>query len=94
MNRFLALLFIALVTFIIVLLATNPDWIGEIWLYVIGLFGLIAKIFKSAAAKFTDVFKEIAAKKEEAKKEASQPTYRANERTEAGCNFPQNPHQR
>jgi hypothetical protein len=69
MNRFLALLFIALVTFAIVLLATNPDWVSEIWLYVIGLFGLIGKIFKSAANRFKNVFKDIAAKKEETKKE-------------------------
>lgn len=47
MNRIIALLFIALLTFAIVMLAFNPDVFQKIYLYLIGLFGFIVKAFQS-----------------------------------------------
>ncbi|MFZ6011277.1 MAG: DUF5675 family protein [Bacteroidota bacterium] len=46
MNRFIALLFIALVTFVIILLVTNPDAVNDIWLYVVGFAGAVGSMIK------------------------------------------------
>ena len=54
MNRFTALLLIALLSFILVLLITNPDLFNDIYLYLIGLAGVIVKAlqgFRDSIAK-------------------------------------------
>ncbi len=44
--RGVGLLFIAIITFVIVLLVKNPDIVKEFWLWVIGLAGIIVHIFQ------------------------------------------------
>ncbi len=46
MSRITALLFIGLITFILVLLATNPDLFEKIYLYFIGLAGVVIEAIK------------------------------------------------
>ncbi|WP_373493131.1 DUF5675 family protein [Aquiflexum sp.] len=57
MKKFAALLIIALVAIIVLVLLTNPDLFGKIWLYIIGFIGYILVLvengFKKIAGAFT-----------------------------------------
>ena len=46
MNRFTILLFVALVTFFIVLWLKRPDVVSNIWLWLVGLAGPIIILYK------------------------------------------------
>ena len=44
--RWLLLLLIAIITFVIVLLVKNPDIVKQFWLWVVGFSGIIIHIFQ------------------------------------------------
>ncbi len=46
MNRFLILVLIAGATFLLILFAVRPDLISNIWLWFVGLAGVIVKLFQ------------------------------------------------
>ncbi|RPH34018.1 MAG: hypothetical protein EHM93_02325 [Bacteroidales bacterium] len=46
MNRFIALLFVALITFLAVLYVKRPDVLSNVWIWIIGLAAPIAGLFK------------------------------------------------
>ena len=46
MNRFLLLVLIAGATFLLILFAVRPDLISNIWLWFVGLAGVIVKLFQ------------------------------------------------
>ena len=46
MNRFIALLFVALITFLAVLYVKRPDVLTNVWIWIIGLAAPIAGLFK------------------------------------------------
>lgn len=54
MNRFLLLVLVAAVTFLLILFAVKPELIDNIWLWLVGLSGFIVKAFQS----LVDFFKE------------------------------------
>ena len=54
MNRFLLLVLVAGATFLIILFAVKPELIDNIWLWLVGLSGVIIKAFQS----LVDFFKE------------------------------------
>ncbi len=67
MNRFLLLVLIAGATFLIILFAVKPELIGNIWLWLIGLAGVIVKAFQMLIDFFKEKFsgdKETTDKKE------------------------------
>ncbi len=55
MNRFLLLVLIAGATFLLILFAVRPDLISNIWLWFVGLAGVIVKLFQW----LTDYFKKL-----------------------------------
>jgi len=55
MNRILLLILVAGATFLIVLFAVKPELIGNIWLWFIGLSGVLVKAFQS----LFDYFKNL-----------------------------------
>lgn len=67
MKRFLLLLLIAVITFVIFALIKNPGVLEEIWLWIIGLIGLIIKSFRS----IFEYFKNLIADDETSVKEAT-----------------------
>ena len=44
--RWLLLIFVAIITFGIILLVNNPDLVHKFWLWVIGLAGVIVELLK------------------------------------------------
>ena len=78
MNRLTALLFIALLTFILVLLITNPDLFNDIYLYLIGLAGVIIKALQGVA---NSIKKAIKGDDEEVKTESKPAKQPANKST-------------
>ena len=46
MNRFIGLLFVALITFLAVLYVKRPDVLSSVWMWIIGLAAPIAGLFK------------------------------------------------
>jgi len=46
MNRIIALLFVALITFLAVLYVKRPDVLTNVWMWIIGLAAPIAGLFK------------------------------------------------
>jgi len=46
MNRFLALLLVALITFLAVLYVKRPDILSNVWMWIIGLAAPIAGLFR------------------------------------------------
>ena len=61
MNRFIALLFIAVLTFLAVLYVKRPDMLKDIWMWIVGLSAPVAGLLKR-------IYEEI---KERIKKEES-----------------------
>jgi hypothetical protein len=59
MNRLILLLFIGGLTFLLIMLAYNPDVFNDIWLYLIGLSGGIIHLFKMAAEKIKEFSKDL-----------------------------------
>jgi len=55
MNRILLLLLIAGATYLLVVLAVKPELIGNMWLWFVGLSGLIVKVFQL----LTDFIKKL-----------------------------------
>lgn len=57
MNRFIALLFVALITFLAVLYVKRPDILSNVWLWIIGLaapiVGLIKRLYIEAKEQFS-----------------------------------------
>jgi len=58
MNRLLLLLFVAVVTFGLVMLAFKPDFMSDIWVWVIGFVGAIAAIGKKGLSKVKGLIDE------------------------------------
>jgi Family of unknown function (DUF5675) len=56
MNRFLLLLLIAGIVFLVVFFAARPDMVENIWLWLVGLSGAIVKIFQSLIEYFKKKF--------------------------------------
>ncbi len=56
MNRFLLLVLVAGATFLIILFAVKPELIDNIWLWLIGLSGVIVKTFQSLVDFFKRKF--------------------------------------
>jgi hypothetical protein len=56
MNRVLLLILVAGATFLIVLFAVKPELIGDIWLWVVGLAGVIVKAFQALVNYFKKLF--------------------------------------
>jgi CBS domain containing-hemolysin-like protein len=56
MNRLLLLILIAGLTFLIVLFASKPELIEQIWLWVIGLAGPIIKVIQEIVNFFKRMF--------------------------------------
>ncbi len=52
MNRFLLLILIAGATFLLILFAVRPDLISNLWLWFIGLSGVVVKAFQWLAGYF------------------------------------------
>lgn len=76
MNRFLLLVLIAGATFLIILFAVKPELIENIWLWLIGLSGLIVKAFQTLFDFFKEKFsgdKEVEEPKPEDKEEKDDP---------------------
>jgi len=46
MNRILLLLLVAGATYLLVVLAVKPELIGNVWLWFVGLSGLIVRVFQ------------------------------------------------
>ena len=59
MNRLIILLFIGGLTFLLIMLAYNPDVFNDIWLYIIGLSGGIIHLFKMAAGKIKEFSQDL-----------------------------------
>lgn len=71
MNRFLLLVLVAGATFLIVLFALKPELIDNIWLWLVGLSGVIVKSFQSMIDFFKDKFSSDKEKPEETESEAN-----------------------
>ena len=56
MNRVLLLILVAGATFLIILFAVKPELIGDIWLWLVGLSGVIIKAFQSLIAYVKKMF--------------------------------------
>ncbi len=65
MNRFLFLLFVALITFGLVFFVKNPDALENIWLWLIGFAGGILRFGQEIYAKIKEGLKKILSKEEE-----------------------------
>jgi hypothetical protein len=48
MNKFVILVLIGLVTFAVIFFAQRPDVLSEVWLWLVGLAGLIVQVVKNA----------------------------------------------
>ncbi len=59
MKRVFLLLFIAIITFLIVVLFNNPGLLDDIWLWLIGLAGLIIKGGKGIINYFSSLFDKM-----------------------------------
>ncbi len=59
MNRLFVLLMIGVLTFIVLMFANNPDFLDEIWLYIIGLSGGILKILSMLHKKIHSFSEDI-----------------------------------
>jgi hypothetical protein len=71
MNRLLLLVLVAGATFLIVLFAVKPELIENIWLWLVGLSGLIVKAFQSLLDFFQEKF---SSSKEDSEKKESERT--------------------
>jgi hypothetical protein len=69
MNRFLLLLLIAGLAFLVILFAQKPEIIENIWLWIIGLIGAIVKAFQLLAQYFKKLITRNADETKEAKEE-------------------------
>ena len=56
MNRVLLLILVAGATFLIILFALKPELIGDIWLWLVGLSGVIIKAFQSLIGYIKKMF--------------------------------------
>lgn len=56
MNRFIALLFVALLTFFAVLYVKRPDVLHNVWMWVIGLTAPIVGLFKRLYIEIKEQF--------------------------------------
>lgn len=52
MNRFIILFFVALGTFLLVVLIKRPELLSEVWLWLVGLAGGIIRVFQSIKSFF------------------------------------------
>ena len=71
MNRFLLLVLVAGATFLIVLFAVKPELIENIWLWLVGLAGVIVKAFQVLVDFFKEKFSDDKDKDKE--KETTEP---------------------
>jgi len=60
MKRFIILFTVAVITFGVIYLLNNPDLVEGIWLYMVGLFGVIVKFCQVVFKKISDWFKPVA----------------------------------
>ena len=58
MTRVLLLFIIAAATFLVIWLLNNPSYINDIWLYLVGLSGVIIKFGKIAYEKLKKLFED------------------------------------
>jgi len=49
--RFYLLLLIGIITFIILMFANNPDLLNDVWMYIVGLSGVILKLIQTVRDK-------------------------------------------
>ena len=63
MNRFLLLILIAGAAFLLILFAVRPDLISNIWLWFVGLAGVIVKLFQWLAEYFKKLLNPQQSKK-------------------------------
>jgi hypothetical protein len=61
MNRFLTLVLIGAATFFVIWLLNNPTALDQIWLYLIGLSGVIIKVGKIGYEKLKKLFDDTKA---------------------------------
>jgi hypothetical protein len=52
MNRIVILILIALATFVLLLVINNSTWTDDIWMYLVGLAGIVVKGFQSITSWF------------------------------------------
>ena len=58
MNRFLLLILVAGIAFLVVLFANRPELIEDIWLWLIGLIGAIIRVFQLIADYLKKLFRD------------------------------------
>jgi hypothetical protein len=56
MNRILLLIFVAGITFLVILTASRPDLFKEFWLWIVGLAGPAYKILQATFQKIKNTF--------------------------------------
>jgi hypothetical protein len=59
MTRVLLLFLIAAATFFVIWLLNNPSYVHDLWLYLVGLSGVIIKFGKIAYEKIKKLFEDI-----------------------------------
>lgn len=83
MNRFTALVFIGLLAFILVLLLTNPDLFNDIYLYLIGLAGVIMKVLQGFVESIKKALTGDNDESQEVADSASQPKQKTSKQQQA-----------
>lgn len=62
MTRVLILLLIGAATFLVIWLLNNPDAMEGVWLYLVGLSGVIIKVSQTIYEKIKELFEDTKTK--------------------------------